>query len=140
MRGVAVNPRGAPTEGEADGDDEGNLRRGRRARRQVHPSLAEDKMAKVAFGDVESDNDASSEDENESPSDHRTGYGKEQGETSPPRFWKTAEPWGQGDIPRIKVSGALQQYVGSTKIGRRALVRTPAWGGGGGLQLSLFAL
>lgn len=87
------------------GIEEDNLgaRRGRRARKQVHPSLSEDMMAAM-FGGGENDCDeGSGEDED--------GFGGGGGTSSaggeaPLRFRKGPDaPWGNGDKPLVKVSG-----------------------------------
>lgn len=69
-------------------------------------------MAAAALGGVESDNDAHSEEEYESSSRRC------QGEERATRFLMSADaPWGNGDVPRIKVSPALyKSYVGSVEI------------------------
>lgn len=68
-------------------------------------------MAAAAFDGVESDDDAYSEEGYESSS------GRCQGEERATRFLMSADaPWGNGDVPRIKVSLALyKSYAGSVE-------------------------
>lgn len=78
-------------------------RRGRRARRQMHPNLSEAMMEAVAFGEfVDSGDDA--EDSS------GKGRGDQEGATdaadaeAPLRFRTSSDaPWGAGDQPLIKV-------------------------------------
>lgn len=103
-RGIRVQAGGFTHEG--DGNDAG-LRRGRRTRKQVHRSLSEDKISPAACDDAESDSD---EGMGDTGCDGGGGgaFGK-----VPSRFRKSADaPWGDGETPRIKVSGVLCRVRG----------------------------
>ncbi|CAB1119965.1 unnamed protein product [Ectocarpus sp. CCAP 1310/34] len=93
--------------GGAGADDESDVvRRGRRARRQVHPSLSEDTMA-AANGGIESDYGSGAEGSGED----REGAGAGAGYGDAPFRFRTSEfaPWGEGDRPLIKVETALME-------------------------------
>ncbi|CAM9267860.1 unnamed protein product, partial [Ectocarpus fasciculatus] len=105
--------------GGAGADDESDVvRRGRRARRQVHPSLSEDTMA-AANGGIESDYGSGAEgsDGDGESSGAGGGYGD-----APFRF-RTSEvaPWGEGDRPLIKVRLSLLDGDAPLSAGRSAL-------------------
>ncbi|CBJ26024.1 hypothetical protein Esi_0018_0105 [Ectocarpus siliculosus] len=100
--------------GGAGADDESDVvRRGRRARRQVHPSLSEDTMA-AANGGIESDYRS---DEDGEGAGAGGGYGD-----APFRF-RTSEvaPWGEGDRPLIKVRLSLLEGDAPLSAERSAL-------------------
>ncbi|CAM9968751.1 unnamed protein product, partial [Scytosiphon promiscuus] len=102
---------------EEENEDSHFVRRGRRVRRQVHPSLSEDTMAAVNGG-VESDFDDSSGDEGEGAA---AGGGGAYGD-APFRF-RTSEaaPWGRGDRPLMKVRLSLLEGGGALSAERSAL-------------------
>ncbi|CAM9928758.1 unnamed protein product [Ectocarpus sp. 12 AP-2014] len=100
-------------------DDESDVvRRGRRARRQVHPSLSEDTMA-AANGDIESDYGGGAEGSDEDGEGAGTGAGYGD---APFRF-RTSEvaPWGEGDRPLIKVRLSLLEGDAPLSAERSAL-------------------
>lgn len=74
-------------------------------------------MAAAAFGGVESDDDAYGEEGYESSSGRCPGDGKNQGEERATRFLMSADaPWGNGDVPRIKVNPVLyKNFSGSVE-------------------------
>ncbi|CAM9187633.1 unnamed protein product [Ectocarpus sp. 6 AP-2014] len=99
--------------GAGAGDESDVVRRGRRARRQVHPSLSEDTMA-AANGGIESDYRSDEDGEG-------AGAGGRYGD-APFRF-RTSEvaPWGEGDRPLIKVRLSLLEGDAPLSAERSAL-------------------
>lgn len=83
----------------AGGHDEGSdVRRGRRTRKQVHPSLSED-MISASFGGHDDEDYGTGRNEG-------GGSGDSGGGDAPLRFRRSGDaPWGSGDKPLIKVSG-----------------------------------
>ncbi|CAN0066057.1 unnamed protein product [Ectocarpus sp. 4 AP-2014] len=105
--------------GGAGADDESDVvRRGRRARRQVHPSLSEDTMA-AANGGIESDYGSGAEGSDKDG--EGAGAGARYGD-APFRF-RTSEvaPWGAGDRPLIKVRLSLLEGDAPLSAERSAL-------------------
>lgn len=81
------------------GHDEGSdVRRGRRSRKQMHPSLSED-MISASFGGVDDKDYGIGRNEG-------CDSGDSGGDDAPLRFRRSGDaPWGSGDKPLIKVSG-----------------------------------
>lgn len=80
-----------------EGNGESDVRRSRRARRQVHPSLSEDTMA-AANGYYNNSSDEDSDEDGEGSGDDACG------DTTLNLRMSEAAPWGEGNRPLIKVS------------------------------------
>ena len=104
--GAASGGGGGETEVPAEDPDDWGVRRGRRVRKQVHPSLSEDTMA-AALGD----NGRSGYEDSDGGSDGDGDGGGAYGD-APFRF-RTSEaaPWGEGDRPLIKVGRLFERNV-----------------------------